>query len=221
MRLDNHYKNLLLTGIEKLSVHYPDSYSISAKQLDQLLAYHQLLIKWNKAYNLTAIRDPEAMISRHLLDSLSIVPFLQGERFIDVGTGAGLPGIVLAILFPNCSLDLLDSNGKKTRFLFQVKTDLKLSNVIIHHQRVEHHKPDNLYDAVLSRAFATLSDMAKGSDHLVSEQGCFFAMKGIYPDEELKQLSNMKKSYTVKACHPLIVPGDNSDRHLVVFTASV
>lgn len=218
--MENNYQNILMTGIEKLSALYPECYSISNQQLDQLLAYHQLLIKWNKAYNLTAIRNPEEMISRHVLDSLSIVPFLQGKRFIDVGTGAGLPGVVLAIIFPDYIFDLLDSNGKKTRFLFQVKMELKLTNINIHHLRVEQHKPDKPYDGVLSRAFASLSDMANGCDHLVNDQGFFYAMKGVYPDDELKQLSKMKKSYTVQACHSLTVPSVNSDRHLVVFSAS-
>lgn len=189
--------------------------SLSDDQVAQLLAYHQLMIKWNKAYNLTAIRDPEQMIQRHLIDSLSIVKYIQGQRFIDVGTGGGLPGIVMAIIFPEREWDLLDSNGKKTRFLFQVKTELNLDNVIIHHCRVEEHHPKNLYDGVLSRAFATLLDMVNGSHQLLSDDGYFYAMKGVYPTEELRALP---KTYKVDACHALSVPDEEGQRHLVIMS---
>ena len=207
--MSEHYRNTLVEGAAALQL------SLSDKQVEQLLAYHQLLIKWNKAYNLTAIRDPLEMVNRHLIDSLSIAPFIKGQRFIDVGTGGGLPGIVLAILYPERSFDLLDSNGQKTRFLFQVKTELKLSNVTIHHCRVENHQPKQLYDGVLSRAFATLEDMVNGSHQLVADKGCFYAMKGVYPTEEL---SAVQKTYKVDACHALDVPHSDGQRHLVVMS---
>ena len=213
--MQKNFKKLLLDGCKTLSL---DETLLSAQAIEKLLAYHQLLIKWNKAYNLTAVRDPQAMIGRHLLDSLSIMPFLQGERWIDVGSGAGLPGVVLAIIFPQKNLHLLDSNGKKTRFLFQVKTELQLHNVTVHHQRVEQHQPQALYDGVLSRAFATLADMIEGSYPLLAEGGHFYAMKGVYPDDELKQLSANPKTIKVKDCHPLHIPGEPGQRHLVVMT---
>lgn len=186
--------------------------SLTKKNTDQLLEYLVLLDKWNKAYNLTAVRDPFAMVSRHLLDSLSIAPLIQGERLIDVGSGGGLPGIVLAILNPEKKIDLLDSNGKKTRFLFQVKTTLGLDHVDVHHCRVESHQPTQAYDGVVSRAFATLVDMVKGSQHLLSEEGRFFAMKGLYPQQELSEL---EKGYKVEACHELTVPFEEGKRHLI------
>ena len=210
--MDNQFRHSLETGLEKLSL------SLTEDKVDKLLAYHQLLIKWNKAYNLTSVRDPLTMIHRHLLDSLSIASYLQGERFIDIGAGAGLPGIILAIIFPKKHFDLLDSNGKKTRFLFQVKTELNLDNVSIHHCRVEQHQIPLPYDGVLSRAFATLADMVEGSQQLLDQSGFFYAMKGTYPDAELKQLSQLEKSYTVEACHQLAVPGDERQRHLVVLS---
>ncbi|MGK0440722.1 MAG: 16S rRNA (guanine527-N7)-methyltransferase [Pseudohongiellaceae bacterium] len=199
--------------------------TISQQKFDLLLAYHQLFIKWNKAYNLTSVRDPLEMVHRHLVDSMSVAPYLrigelntsdqQQKRFIDVGTGGGLPGIVLAILFPQCQFDLLDSNGKKTRFLFQVKTELKLANVMIHQCRVEKYQPETLYDGVLSRAFATLEDMVKGSSQLLADKGHFYAMKGIYPSEEL---SPLEKTYKVDACHKLDVPNSDGERHLVIMS---
>ncbi len=211
--MDSQFKQLLENGIDDLSM------SFNQQTIETLLAYHQLLIKWNKAYNLTAVRDPQEMIHRHLLDSLTIAPYLDGERFIDVGAGAGLPGIVMAIIFPERSFDLLDSNGKKTRFLFQVKTELQLNNVNVHHCRVEEHG-GQLYDGVLSRAFATLADMVEGSQQLLGEQGRFYAMKGVYPEDELKALSQLEKNYKVEACHELSVPNDEGQRHLIVLTLS-
>ena len=203
------YKKSLVDGLAFYNL------SLTDEQLEKLLAYHQLMIKWNKAYNLTAIRDPQQMIHRHLLDSLSIASHLRGQRFIDVGTGAGLPGVVMAIVFPDREWHLLDSNGKKTRFLFQVKTELKLANVTVHHCRVEEHHPEKLYDGILSRAFATLLDMINGSHQLLIDGGSFYAMKGLYPTEELRALP---KTYMVDACHPLSVPEEEGQRHLVVMS---
>ncbi len=226
--MDNSARKILESGIQQLPIvqdfSFLDAFFVDGKpneKIDGLLAYHQLLIKWNKAYNLTSVRDPLQMVSRHLLDSLVIAPYLQGQRFIDVGTGAGLPGIVLAILFPDRQFDLLDSNGKKTRFLFQVKTELALDNVTVLHCRVEQHNPELSYDGVLSRAFATLVDMVTGSEQLLSEQGHFYAMKGIYPESEieaLKKLSVSGKNYKVDACHSLQVPDEPGLRHLVMMS---
>ncbi len=204
--MHNDYKKSLQEGIAELGV------NISERAIAQLLEYHQLLIKWNKAYNLTAIRDPQLMISRHLLDSLSLAEYISGQRFIDIGTGAGLPGIVLAIIFPDKHFSLLDRNGKKTRFLFQVKTELGLDNIEIYNMRVEQYKTDELYDGILSRAFASLSDMVKGSKQLLNTDGCFYAMKGLVPEEELLELAD---NIVVIACQQLRVPGEEGQRHLV------
>lgn len=212
MSSTEHYKAILSKGIAESGI------VLSEQQLDQLLAYHALLIKWNNAYNLTAVRDPVQMLSRHILDSLSIVPYLKGKRFIDVGTGAGLPGIVLAIVFPDRQFDLLDSAGKKMRFLFQVKTELQLDNVSIHHTRVETFQPASLFDGVISRAFASLQDMVVGCGHLLAGDGLFYCMKGRYPADEveaLKKLSKTGKSYMVEAGYPLQVPGEAGERHLL------
>ena len=211
------YQHILEAGIASLGL------TIPAEKIQQLLQYHALLVKWNKAYNLTAVRDPEQMISRHLLDSLSIVEYLDGNRFIDVGTGAGLPGIVLAIIFPEKQFDLLDSNGKKTRFLFQVKTELALGNVTVHHCRVESLEVSALFDGVISRAFASLEDMVNGSTQLLAEGGRFYAMKGLVPDDEieqLKQLSHDGKNYKVESCHSLNVPGEDGQRHLLLISTA-
>ena len=186
--------------------------ALDSGQEQKLLSYLELLVKWNKAYNLTAIREPGKMVTRHLLDSLSMASHLRGENVIDVGTGAGLPGIPLAILFPRRHFSLLDSNGKKTRFLFQVKTALCLDNMQVHHQRVESFQPPEPYDAVLSRAFASLADMVAGCRHLCTSTGRFFAMKGAYPAGELAALDPACK---IVAVHELVVPGLAEQRHLV------
>jgi len=182
-------------------------------QRDQLLAYLELLISWNKAYNLTAIRDPAQMIALHLLDSLTVLPHVTGEHLIDVGTGAGLPGIPLAIMYPDKQFTLLDSNGKKTRFLFQVRCHLGLTNVTEIQSRVEQHQPRECYDAVLSRAFTSIADMVDKCHHLLAAQGVFLAMKGKFPQSELSEVA---KDYKVETSHTLQVPGVEGERHLIV-----
>ncbi len=196
----------LQRGCEALGL-APDS-----AQQESLLDYLALLLKWNSAYNLTAVRDPEQMVTRHLLDSLAVAPHFSGEHVIDVGTGAGLPGVPLAVMFPGTRFALLDSNGKKTRFLFQVKTALRLDNMEIHHARVESFRPPELFDAVVSRAFASLADMAAGCRHLLAPAGRLLAMKGAYPEEELAALG---PAWQVRAVHALAVPGLDEQRHLV------
>ena len=193
------------------------NYPLSSEKVNKLLEYLSIFAKWNKTYNLSAIRQPEEMLSKHLLDSLSIAPFLAkegtGERFIDVGTGGGLPGIPMAICFPEKSFTLLDSAGKKTRFLFQVKQALKLDNVTVENRRVESFQPDQLFDGVISRAFASLKDMTDGCSHLLKKNGRFWAMKGVMPKDELSELA---KHYIVDACHELRVPGNIGERCLVL-----
>ncbi len=186
---------------------------LSDRQLDLLWQYFELFTKWNKAYNLSAIRDEHGVITKHLLDSLSVATLIEGERIIDVGTGGGLPGIPLAIALPDRHFTLLDSAGKKTRFLFQVKQSLKLENVQVENLRVEAYQPQQRYDGVISRAFASLRDMCAYCQHLIKQEGKFFAMKGVFPDHELSEL---EKHYMVDASHTLQVPGLQGERCLVV-----
>ncbi len=137
-----------------------------------------MLDKWNKAYNLTSVRDPNEMLIRHILDSIVVAPYLQGTRFIDVGTGPGLPGIPLAIVLPQAHFTLLDSLGKRVRFLRQVQHELKLDNIAPVQSRVEDFPAEPPFDGVISRAFASLNDMVSWCHHLPSETGCFYALKG-------------------------------------------
>jgi len=154
-------------------------------QLERLLAYRDLLAKWNRAYNLTAVRDPDQMISRHLLDSLAVLPHLRPGTLLDVGSGAGLPGIPLAVADPSRSITVLDSNGKKTRFLDNVKLELGLENVTVIRARVEEYLPARPYEIVISRAFASLDAMIATCRHLVAKDGVLLAMKGQFPEEEV------------------------------------
>jgi 16S rRNA (guanine527-N7)-methyltransferase len=186
--------------------------SVDARQQQRLLDYLALLSRWNQTYNLTAVRDEAQMVTRHLLDSLTIAPYLTGRRFLDVGTGAGLPGVPMALVFPEREFHLLDSNGKKTRFLFQVKTALGLDNMVIHHARVEAFRVAEPFDMVLSRAFASLSDMVHGCRHLLAPGGRLLAMKGAHPTQELQVVSQEGAKILV---HPLVVPGLGEQRHLV------
>lgn len=185
-------------------------------QIERLLAYHGLLAKWNRAYNLTSVRDPADMIGRHLLDSLSVLPFIGPGDLLDVGTGPGLPGLVLALAQPERNITLLDSNGKKARFLTQVKLELEVANVEVVHDRIEAWRPARTYAVVTSRAFATLADMVAKSAHLLAADGCFLAMKGHYPHAEIAALP---PGFQVDAVHPLTVPGTPGARHLVQLSA--
>ncbi len=192
--------------------------SLNAVQQDLLLGYLQEFHKWNQAFNLSAIRDIRQMLARHLLDSLSVVPWFQQAsyplaRVIDVGTGGGLPGIPLAIMFPDTQFTLLDSNGKKTRFLFQVKTKLGLANVTVENRRVEQFQPEQAFNAVISRAFASLQDMTQGCGHLLAPGGIFLAMKGLFPQEEL---SAIESSVRLVETHRLQVAETEGERHLLV-----
>jgi 16S rRNA (guanine527-N7)-methyltransferase len=176
----------------------------------KLLAYLAMLVKWNAAYNLTAIRDPKQMLVRHLLDSLSILPHVRSGKLIDIGTGAGLPGLVLAIARPDLQVTLLDSNGKKVRFLRQVIAELDIANAQAVQSRAESF--EGQFDMVTSRALATLSDMLGWGGHLTSDGGEFLAMKGVRPDEEVDALPSGFKAQAVIA---LSVPFLGEARHLV------
>lgn len=184
----------------------------SAAQLAGLVAYLELLKRWNSAFNLTAVRDESQMVTRHLLDSLSILPHLRGSALIDVGSGPGLPGIPLAIADPTRSYTLLDSNGKKTRFMFQAISELGLANCSVVKARAEDWQPEAPFDAVLSRAFASLDDMIDTCRHLIDGQGLFLAMKGAIPEAELAEIDNR---VDIVAVTQITVPGLDEARCLI------
>ncbi len=190
------------------------SLQVSEQQVQLLIQYVELLHKWNKAYNLTSVRDPEQMLIKHIMDSLMVGEVLQGSNFIDVGTGPGLPGIPLAILYPERNFVLLDSLGKRITFLRQVVFQLKLTNVQPVKSRVEQYQGETPFDGVLSRAFSSLNDMVSWCSHLISEeQGQFFALKGHYPTDELALLPENIK---LVASHKIAVPELIGERHVIV-----
>ena len=197
----------LIKGAQQLGL------ELTEVQQDALLHYQELMLKWNRVYNLTAITDPQQMVTHHLLDSLAVLPYLQGERIIDVGTGGGLPGIVLAIMCPERQFVLLDSNSKKTRFVTQAMIELKLKNIKVQHSRVEQYRPEQLFDTVVSRAFASIQDMLHWCAHLRDKDGIFLAMKGVSPEDELAQ---MPESFHVIKQYQLHVPGLDAERHVVL-----
>ncbi len=195
-------KKILISGLESLNL------SVAGDKVEQLLGFIKLLEKWNKAYNLTAIRDKEDMVRLHLLDSLAIVPFIEGKSVIDIGTGAGLPGIPLAIYLPDIEFTLLDSNAKKTRFVQQAILELKLKNASVCHNRVEQYHPEKSFDTVITRAFASLSDIVELTAHLLSKDGVLLAMKGQSPDVP-------KLESAITTLIPVNVPGTTAERCLV------
>ncbi|MDF0733444.1 16S rRNA (guanine(527)-N(7))-methyltransferase RsmG [Pseudomonas entomophila] len=199
----------LSTGARQLGV------ELSAQQHASLLGYLALLIKWNKAYNLTAVRDPDEMVSRHLLDSLSVMPFIpeNTERWLDVGSGGGMPGIPLAILYPHKQVTVLDSNGKKTRFLTQVKMELKLDNLQVINSRVEEFQPPQPFSGIISRAFSSMENFTGWTRHLGDSDTQWLAMKGLHPADELVALP---ADFTVESEQALTVPGCQGQRHLLI-----
>tara|TARA_Y100000588_G_scaffold372063_1_gene444163 strand:+ start:917 stop:1528 length:612 start_codon:yes stop_codon:yes gene_type:complete len=197
MSLSKKMYAVLQKGLDDLNVE---------SDIDALIQYVLLLDKWNKAYNLTAIRAVDEMVSRHLIDSLAMQKLLMGKRVIDVGTGAGLPGIPLAITQPDKQFVLLDSNGKKMRFLREVKRQLHLTNIELVDKRVEAYRPDESFDVVTSRAFSDLKKMIDWTAHLKKPDGIWLAMKGKYPTEELKAIQHPYKVHTYK------VPGVDEER---------
>jgi len=224
--LQDRLHQQLIRGAAEMSV------ALSSVQIEKLLAYVREFEKWNKAYNLSAVRDIQQMVARHLLDSLSVVPWLNEQkanaqknstpknfpltRMIDVGTGGGLPGIPLAIMFPEKQFTLLDSNGKKTRFLFHVKTLLGLTNVTVENRRVEEFAPTEKFQGVISRAFASLQDMTEGCASLIETNGIFLAMKGVFPEDELAPISDkIELLESIK----LVVAETDGERHLLIMRA--
>ncbi len=193
----------LREGLQQLKL------AVDGEQQKKLLAYLQLMLKWNKAYNLTAIRDLDEMIIRHLLDSLSIMPYIKHSPVLDIGTGAGLPGIPLAICMPDYQFVLLDSNGKKTRFLAQVKIELGIENIDIIHSRIEDYKPSSGFEIVTCRAFAALNTILERTQHLLTSTTRVMAMKG--RDDLIVQIEGFKQ----QAQYTLQVPWLNEERHLL------
>lgn len=200
---------LLARGLDQLGL------AAEQRQRDALLDYIALIVKWNRLHNLTAVREPREMIVRHLFDSLAVAPYIEGVRVADVGSGAGLPGIPLAIMQPERAFVLIDSAQKRTRFMTQAVLELKLANVEVVHARVEDYRPSLRFDTVVSRAFASLHDMLIGCAHLLAPGGVFLAMKGVYPQAEIGEIP---PGFMLKDVVRLHVPELHGDRHLVRMT---
>ncbi len=198
----------LRRGIAQLGI------SLSADTQATLIRFLELLQKWNKVYNLTAIRDPQQMVSHHLLDSLAVLPHLWPKHWLDVGCGAGLPGLVLAISKPEWQFGLLDSNSKKTSFVQQAIIELGLRNVVVHCERVEAWQPVEDFDGIISRAFTDLGSFLRCTRHLLAQHGRWVAMKGA-PEQEL---DGIPEDCRVEQVIPLKVPGLNVARSLVIAT---
>jgi len=201
------WKAQLREGLEQQGI------ALDEPRQQSLLAYLGLLQKWNGAYNLTAVRDPEVMVSRQLLDSLSILPWVSTDNLLDVGSGGGLPGIPLAIARPDMTVVMVDSNSKKTRFLTQCVLELGLGNVTVVQGRAEDVPLKGYYRQVTSRAFTALANLVQWCDHLLAEDGEFLAMKGQYPQEEIDDLPS---GWQVREEHRLQVPGSDGERHLLL-----
>jgi 16S rRNA (guanine527-N7)-methyltransferase len=199
-------RDVLVTGAAELGV------DLSASQLDLLLRLVDALEKGNAAFNLTAIRDRLGMLQKHILDSLTLQPYLCGERIADVGTGAGYPGLPLAVMNPTRRFTLIEGTGKKARFVTETSNELKLDNVDVIHERAEKYRPLRLYDCVIARALASLSDFTAYAGHLCAPTGRLFAMKGKRPDIEI---AAVPKAFRVVAVHRVRVPGLDDERHIV------
>ena len=207
----DEFSALLNEGAAKLTI------SLSARQIDKLLDYLALLVKWNSVYNLTSVRDPQQMVIQHLLDAMSaLFAFKGAKKVLDVGTGGGLPGIVIAIWAmeaePEMQVHLIDTVKKKTAFLTQVKAELGLEQVTVHSGHVEKLVSENTFDVITSRAFAELIDFVKLSGHLLEQDGSMIALKGKVPEEEIQRLP---LAWRVEKVESLKVPGMQAERHLV------
>jgi len=199
-------------GVAAMELELPDS------AVEKLARYLDLIAKWNRVHNLTAVRETDQMVVLHLLDSLSVLPHLaQARTVLDVGTGAGLPGIPVAIARPDLAVTLLDSSHKKCTFLRQVKTELALDNAEVACERVEEWKPAQRFDAVISRAFSDLADFVQQAHHLVAPGGVMLAMKGVYPFEEI---TRVPATHRVAKVLELKVPRLDAKRHLVFVEAA-
>ncbi len=204
MTIDEPLRLRLTGGLAEMHI------ELTPAQLDLLMVYLQQLHKWNSVYNLTAVRDPRDMVARHLLDSLSLLPYVTGDSLIDVGSGAGLPGIPVAIARPDVAVTLLDSNGKKTRFLKHIQSHLRLGSVKVVQRRVGQFQPDNQFATVTSRAFAPLSTFVTQCEHLCRPDGEIVAMLGRAPSIGSMDLLGAQ----VLALEPVTVPGVEGVRHI-------
>ena len=205
------FSALLEQGAAQLEI------SLSERQIEKLLDYLALLVKWNSVYNLTSVREPQQMVIQHLLDAMSALYAFKGaKKVLDVGTGGGLPGMVIAIWAleaePQLQIHLIDTVKKKTAFLTQVKAELGLENVTVHSGHVEKLPSEKSFDVITSRAFAELIDFVKLSGHLLEQDGSMIALKGKKPDEEIQRLP---QEWKVEKVVPLSVPGMQAERHLV------
>jgi len=196
----------LQCGIDQLRI------TLSKDAQSKHLEYLALLHKWNKVYNLTAIRDPQRMLTYHVLDSLAVMPHLWYGQWLDVGCGAGLPGMVLAIARPDWHFTLLDSNSKKTSFVQQAIIELELSNAKVHCARAEEWHPPERFDGIISRAFAELGDILCSTHHLIAKRGRWAVMKGLVE----KELDNIPDGYRVERVIQLQVPGVHASRSLII-----
>ena len=199
----------LSQGLQELGI------ALDGQTRQKLLDYLTLLEKWNKVHNLTAVRDPGEMVTLHLLDSLSVLPHIKNGRLLDVGSGAGLPGIPLAIARPDLQVTVMDSNHKKASFMRQAKAVLGINNLEVVCGRVEGFRPEHKFDMVISRAFSDLAEFMRLTSHLCAENGVWLAMKGVYPHEELAQVPGRATEVVA-----LTVPGLEAQRHLVFLKAA-
>ena len=202
---DKKDRDLLIEGLQRMDL------ALSDQVIDQLMTYLDLVEKWNRVYNLTAIREREEMIKLHFLDSLSILKHVQVKNILDVGSGAGFPGIVLAITKPELKVTVMDSVNKKTTFMQQVKSELSLMNLDVVNSRVEHYQPTTLFEAVTSRAFSNLKNMMSLTQHTLQKEGVWLAMKSKDVKQEVEAFE--KNQYTLI---PLEVPFINAERYLVI-----
>ncbi|MDC0601687.1 16S rRNA (guanine(527)-N(7))-methyltransferase RsmG [Aliiglaciecola sp.] len=203
-------KSSLLSAFDKAVMSL--DLDVSEQQKDKLINFVLLIHKWNKAYNLTSVRDPQQMLIKHIIDSIVVAPYLTKSRYIDVGTGPGLPGIPLSIMHPNKHFVLLDSLGKRVRFMKQAGFEMGLTNIEPVQSRVEQYQSDLPLDGVLSRAFASIKDMLHWCQHLVDSKGEFLALKGQYPEQEIALLP---EGFEVVESVELDIPALDGDRHLI------